>query len=92
MSPKQILVEDALRDSADANLRELVRESTNVWEVVKRLGLEPAACVLQKVRRRIDRLRIDTSHFVRRQGKPGGRRPRWSNDELRAAVASVTAV
>jgi hypothetical protein len=58
----------------EERLREAVRESTSVAQVVRRLGLGPVGGNAAHIGRRIAALGIDTSHFTRapRRTRPGG--------------------
>jgi len=74
------------RPFSDHQLRELVPTCTSYIMVVERLGLERTDTNATRVQRRIGRLGISTAHFLRRRDNTG-RRSRWSDDDLRAAVA-----
>jgi hypothetical protein len=71
----------------DGTLREAVASSTNWIEVLARFGLEPGTGCHEKVRRDARRLGIDSSHFIRHRGQTDTRSLRWTDDQLRAAVA-----
>ncbi len=73
----------------DDELRDLVRTSQTRSEVLGKLGLELRGAHFAKLKRRIFALGIDTSHFARPTVGPGqNRKRRWSDDELRHAVAT----
>jgi hypothetical protein len=76
----------------DEQLRELVRESGTLSEVLVKLGLELRAAHFAKLKRRLEVLGIDTSRFARGRGKHGKRPTRWSNEDLRSAVATSMSV
>lgn len=70
----------------DDRLRELVPRCSRLEELLRALDVPPAEAV--RVRRRLNILGLSTSHFL----PPTRRRDagfRWSDDELRAAVAST---
>lgn len=71
----------------DEELKRLVAESTSCKEILRKLGVEPVKRHLEKLRTRIRKLDLDTAHFIRERGMYG-RRLRWSDDQLRAAVAN----
>ena len=75
------------RPFTDAKLREAVSNATTYVMVVRQLGLEHTALNATRVRRRITALGIDTSHFVRTREGARRLRTRWSDGDLRAAVA-----
>ncbi len=52
------------RKYTDEQLREAVKASYSVRELLKRLGLTPRGGNYETVRRRIDELGLDTSHFL----------------------------
>ncbi|MFF7213390.1 HNH endonuclease [Streptomyces sp. NPDC008238] len=58
----------------ESRLRAVVRESTSIAEVVRRLGINPVGGNQAHIGRRIARLGIDISHFTPNGG--GARRPR----------------
>ncbi|MFJ4983134.1 HNH endonuclease signature motif containing protein [Streptomyces sp. NPDC088732] len=57
----------------EQRLRAVVRESTSIADVVRRLGISPVGGNQAHIGRRIARLGIDTSHFT---PNAGPRRPR----------------
>lgn len=59
----------------ERRLRAVVRESTSIAEVVRRLGISPVGGNQAHIGRRIARLGIDVSHFT---PNSGARRPRRS--------------
>jgi hypothetical protein len=75
------------RPFTDEQLHVVVPACTTYMMVVERLGLEPFEESAKLVRRRIGQLGIATDHFLRRRDA-SGRRSRWSDDDLRAAVAA----
>jgi hypothetical protein len=74
---------------SDDELRGAVAASNGYVAVLARLGLAPGGGLEAKVRRRIASLGLDTSHFIRKRGPRGRRRTRWTDDQLRSAVASA---
>jgi hypothetical protein len=72
----------------DQSLGEAVGSSKNWIEVLKRFGLEPGGGRHEKVRRDARNLGLDTSHFVRKRGLHDVRVTRWSDDQLRSALAT----
>ncbi len=79
------------RPFADDDLRAIVPSCTSYIMVVERLGLERTDTNATRVQRRITTLGIDTSHFHRKRNRMGAR-TRWSDDDLRAAVATSKGV
>jgi len=76
------------RPFTDDQLRAVVPSCTSLIMVVEVLGLERTNTNAKRVQRRIGILGITTQHFLRRPH--AGRRPaRWSDDDLRRAVASA---
>ena len=71
----------------DDELRAIVPACTSYFMVVDRLGLERTDANATRVQRRVTRLGISTAHFLRRRGNLA-RSARWSDDDLRAAVAA----
>ena len=71
----------------DDALRAVVPACTSYIMVVERLGLERTDTNATRVQRRITTLGLSTAHFLRRRGK-SVRAARWSDDDLRAAVAA----
>ena len=69
------------------SLRQVVPTCNSYIMVVERLGLEVTDTNILRIQRRIKTLGISTAHFTRRRGK--GPRTRWSDDDLRKAVASA---
>jgi hypothetical protein len=71
---------------ADDQLRALIPKSKTLSEVVEAIGAKKHSNTFYKLRRHIAELGLDTSHMER---LPRGRERtrRWSNDELRNAVA-----
>jgi HNH endonuclease len=71
----------------DAELTEAVAAATCFKQVCEALGLWPGGGTYRTLERHMARLGLDTTHLARRQGRaPGGRRRRWTDDELAAAV------
>ena len=68
----------------DEQLRVAVAQSRNLSQVLRLLGLRPVGGNYDTVRRRIDELRLDTRHWVRRN------RVTVSEAGLRAAIAVAT--
>lgn len=77
---KKINIDDEL-------LRAAVLESTSFTQVAQKVAANPRG-LYRSVRRRISDLDLDTSHFtsVPRRG------PRWSDEQLRAAVAQSRSI
>lgn len=81
-----------LRPQIEA-LRELVATSTSVEMVAEKLGLDGHHATITRLRKRIYNLNLDMGHFVRRSPQRARRsKRRWSDDELRIAVATSTTV
>src|SRR5690349_3902798 len=76
------------RPWTEDDLRGAVASSRSFHEVVANLGVSSRRGSEQKVYRQVRELGIDTAHFRR----PRGKRCRWTDDELRAAVASTKSV
>lgn len=74
------------RPFADAALHGAVQRCTSHVMVVEHLGLESNEVNVTRVRRRITALGISTAHFIRTRDNTR-HRTRWSDDDLRAAVA-----
>lgn len=75
------------RSSVDTTtLRAMVAMATSYAEVVRLLGLTLDASTHTRIRRRVQRHGIDTSHFVR-HWRPGRPRSKLSDDQFRDAVA-----
>jgi len=68
-------------------LRAAVAASSNWIEVLAQFGLEPGEGRHEKVRRDTRKYGIDTTHFIRKRGPSTKRLTRWSDAQLRAAVA-----
>jgi hypothetical protein len=77
----------ARRPFSDDALRSVVPTCTTYNMVVEQLGLAPGEHNARLIRRRIGRLGISTSHFVRKRDA-SGRSSRWTDDDLRTAVAA----
>lgn len=76
----------------DEQLRDAVAASTSWFQVLKALELVPAGGSYAVVRRHAVRLGLDIRHLpLRADGHPGKPR-RFSDEELRAAVAECTTV
>lgn len=80
MPPKLILDE--------AQLREAVATSTSYWQVARKMRPQTPRGSYKAVQRAVRVLGLDTSHF---DGK-APRTTRWTDDELRAAVATSRSV
>src|ERR1044071_2923782 len=78
--PKKIPIDDEL-------LRFAVKSSSAFHQVAKKVAANPNG-MYRSVRKRIAQLNLDTSHFtsVPRRG------PRWSDEQLRSAVASSRSI
>jgi hypothetical protein len=76
------------RPCTDDQLRSAVAASTSHSATLGALGLEPAAGIAAKIRRRISVLGLDTSHFTRTRAGRGRGGTRWTDDALRIAVAA----
>jgi hypothetical protein len=72
----------------DDDIRKLVAASRSATQVLLALGIDLHSNHFFKLTRRIRQLGIDTSHFDRKRAVRDGRKTRWTDDELRAAVAS----
>lgn len=79
------------RPWSDEELREAVRAARCFRDVLTALGIVHDEAMEKKVRRRIRLLRLDASHLRSQRGRPR-RRPRWSDDELRRAVAASRSI
>jgi hypothetical protein len=73
---------------ANDDLRAAVASSTTYMMVLEKLGLGAAYGAYQKLQRRVALLGLDTSHFLRKRGSSRKMRTRWTDDQLREAVAS----
>ncbi len=73
---------------SDDDLRDAVHSSRSRAEVCRRLGLRPGGGTYASLRRHMTRLGIDTSHLP--EVEHGRVRPprRWTDDDLREAVAT----
>lgn len=76
------------RPWTETELREAIAASTGWIDALTRLGLGPSDGHHERVRRHARNLGLDTSHFLRTRGAPDVRTTRWSNDQLRSAVAA----
>lgn len=74
---------------SEERVRAAVEASTNYPMALENLGLELGGGTDQKLRRRIRELGLSTMHFTRERTRT---RTRWSDDDLRAAVASSRSV
>jgi HNH endonuclease len=52
------------RSATDAELATLVASSRSLAEILRRLGMEPSGTAYRMLKRRIDALSLDVSHFV----------------------------
>ncbi len=75
-----------VRPWTNEQLGNAVAASSSFADVIRALGLDPANGIEDKVRRRIKALGLSTAHFTRRQGNG---KARWTDDQLRAAIASA---
>lgn len=75
------------RSLAVTRLQEVVAASSSFVDVLRALGRPVNAAEHSWIRRRVSRFGIDASH-LRRPQRPSGRRSRWTDDQLRAAVAA----
>jgi hypothetical protein len=73
---------------SDDTLRAAVAASSSCADVLRGLGLDQHTNNFFKLRRRMSVLGLDTSHFARARVERPGRSTRWTESELRAAVAS----
>jgi len=71
----------------DNQLRRVVAESNSYSDVLRALGVELKTVNFRRLRRRIGLLGLDTLHF-RRARSERGRTRSWTDDDLRAAVAT----
>jgi hypothetical protein len=76
------------RGWTDDQLRLAVAESTNLFQVCRALGIAPGARTYTLLRRHIARLGLDAAHLP--QVERPRRRRTWTDDDLRAAVATNT--
>jgi hypothetical protein len=84
------------RSWTDDQLRDAVARSLNYKQVLESLGYVPGGGAHTAVRRRIEELDIDTSHFrvlsrarqTPRKGRQTRRTRGWTDEELVAAVAA----
>jgi hypothetical protein len=74
---------------SDDQLRDLVPQAENATEVLRRAGLTIKASNFHRLRKRIATLGIDTSHWGRGRWT---RKTRWTDEQLRAAVATSISV
>jgi hypothetical protein len=77
---------------SDATLREMVPKCRSLTDLLEAVGFGPHGNNFIRVRKRITLLGIDTSHFARSLSKSGKRPLRWSDDQLRDAVAKSLSV
>lgn len=73
-------------------LRELVASSKSSTEVLEKLGLVVHSNNYRSLGNRTRAFGIDTSHFTRGRTRRGERKTRWTNEDLRRAVASSISV
>src|SRR5687768_10679410 len=76
------------RPFADDQLRAIVPSCTSYLMVLERLGLEPTPTNVTAVQRRIRTLGLGTLHFLRKRVSGTGRAARWTDDDLRIAIAA----
>lgn len=72
----------------DEQLARVVAESTSFWMVAKRIRPATPRGSYKPIQNRIRELALDTSHFTARSPRP----VRWTDDDLREAVATSTTV
>jgi hypothetical protein len=77
---------------SDEQLRELVPKCGSATELLEAAGLTLHGSNFNRVRRRTAQLGIDTSHFKRGRPRSGNRPVKWTDEELRDAVASSLSV
>ena len=73
----------------DDDLRAVVPRSSGYIDVLGRLGIVPCGGIEKRLKRRIALLGISTMHFVRKRGPRGRKGTRWTDEELRKAVAAA---
>ena len=73
----------------DDELRAVVPRSSGYIDVLGRLGIVPCGGIEKRLKRRIALLGISTMHFVRKRGPRGRKGTRWTDEELRKAVAAA---
>ena len=78
----------AKRKWTDEELRAAVRGAQTFSAIVEALQVDNTSDNLFRIRRRILALGIDTSHVIRERMIRDKRRRRWSDEDLRAAVAA----
>jgi hypothetical protein len=78
------------RSWSDDDLEAAVSLSENLNQVCDLLGIAPGRRTYEHLRRHIRRLGIDGSHFPPAEPQP--RRGRWSDNDLRAVVATSRSV
>lgn len=77
-----------LRRSEDARIREAVARSATWEETARLLGIESDPHALAALVKRAREIGTDSTHLQRRRASPARRkRRRWTDDQLRAAVA-----
>lgn len=76
----------------DEQLRLNVPLADGYVSLLARLALSPTAALYERIKRRIRMLGIDTSHFSRKRGPRGVRQTRWTEKQLRVAVAESFSV
>jgi hypothetical protein len=74
------------RPWTDVQLREAIAAADGLTTLLAILGLEPTNATRQKLQRELRASGLDTSHF--HPSRSGGIRPRWTDEQLRVAVAA----
>jgi hypothetical protein len=72
----------------DEQLATIVASSTSFWSVARKLRPSRPRGIYKSAQRRVRDLGLDTTHFTGRSLRP----VRWTNDDLRAAVATSTSL
>ena len=72
----------------DDDIRSAVAAATSYAAAVERLGCIPNAAAIQRLQNRIRVLALSTAHFVRAPRRHR-RKTRWTDEQLREAVASA---
>ena len=74
------------RNYSDQDIREAVARSTSVAGVLKRLNLKPAGGNYANMKRNLDRLEVDTSHFTGKAWNRSERLKDWSDYSRASAL------
>jgi hypothetical protein len=71
----------------DDQVREAVATSRSFTEVLEKLGFDTHSNNFVKLKKRIAKLQLETSHIAPTRGRTSRRSPRWTDEALRSAVA-----